>query len=116
MGLYINWKDEAGTDLQKVGKADRLRKDHGAVEFEGRAFSDVPEGKMLVYVAENRHRDELTGLVPQGIVGYDAAGIVTDAERFEEMTDPDDPRTIQKLLIDRAEAVKLVPAIQSLGL
>lgn len=119
MGIYIDWPDKL-----KIGKAARLKNDHGAVDFAGTTFADIPEGKVLVYVAENREGGP--GVNFMGSDGrvveasqpdnFDAAGIVTDVERFEEMTDPADPRTIHKLLLDRDEAIKLAPAIQSLGL
>jgi hypothetical protein len=115
MGLYLNWAAKDGTDDCVTGKAARLRERHGAIDFEGKSFDDVPEGKLLVGVVENRDPEvrplEKLGIIPEGILGFDAAGICRDDQEFREMTDPEDDRTVHLLLLDRAEAEKSWPKL-----
>ncbi len=119
MGIYIDWPDRL-----KIGKAERLRNDHAAEDFAGEDFAAVPEGKVLVAVLENREGQTIGGMVTEiGSIplkqehNFDAALVVFDQEEWDRLAEERyGQRTIHRLLIDRDEAVKLAPALQSVGL
>jgi hypothetical protein len=113
MGIYIDWPDEL-----KVGKAQRLIDDHGAVPFEDHHFEDVPDGQTLVAVAENYVGGP--GLTLEGFDGstktyqndadFDAALVVRRQAEYDQVTDAADPRTIHLLLVASDEVEKLLRA------
>lgn len=118
MGLYIDFPDGLN-----IGKAARLRNDYGAVDFDGDSFSDIPEGKVLVAVVENREGEPgMTMMSLDGKVirqfeqenSFDAAAVIYDEREFEDTQQPGETRTIHKLLIDRDVAIRLVPGLADL--
>jgi hypothetical protein len=115
MGVYLDWPDRLS-----IGKAARLRNDHGAEDFTGASLADVPEGKVLVAVAENREGQKIGSIIGGGRANdvfqtqnFDAAMVIYDQFEWQRIhANPDDPRTITMLVIDRDEALRLEPMLK----
>lgn len=117
MGIYINFPDELN-----IGKAARLINEYGGEEFKGNSFADVPEGKVLVSVAENREGEPwgvvttLSGKPIESLMqesSFDAAAVCYSQAEYDRLRDPLDTRTIHQVLIDKATALELVPELAS---
>lgn len=95
MGIYLNWSDGDGHDAAPTGKADVLRRHHGAIDYTG-TFDNVPDDYVLVVVVENGP--------------WDAANIPVDTEEWAELTDTRETRRRQFLLVRKDEIQRSWPA------
>lgn len=113
MGIYL----ETPVD---VGKADWLVANAGAASWAGETYEQVPAGKVLVIVLENRAGSPSIAVADEGGQrqlahprDYDAAAVIFDEREWQLKTmriGAGDSRPHRFLVLDVEAAVKLDPS------